>query len=515
MGSKDQRHSRVDIFHQGYAGPLEALPRATTFLEEQDGSLVALRRQAIKMATKSHAGGEMPLEQLLALYGYNMPDPVLQQQQEPNELAASLPEMTLDKVQIGKALLSGAEDVDSHSSAEDLTLSVTSHSSDLLQCHLRGDDKDTSVSCSEDDSESTSIPSSDGCKDIMVGPQYQAIIPSLCTHTFYERAYENEDQLLWTPDVLSSLAVEKFLLEVQRKGSDDGPTHTLTTADIVKDNEQALYELVKCNFNADEAVRRYRFNVKVFNEELCGWSEEECRNFEYGYRAHGKNFNLIQANKVRTRSVGECVEYYYMWKKSERHEYFTQQATKLGRKKCNLPSGNTEDTEPDGDTGDVEGATQGLPSRSSIQLQPPSPPAVMELDKQGQPELRSSVSWSSTTETHATLPIKTLSFLLTDSLKLTDKQVLSETMEIWNYVQDLALAHRSSGRSANFRFSHQRSRRQTWPPRPPSFTSPLSLVATPSLLLSQTQGSLEQVFTSYNWGLFLKILHLLAQRMLP
>ncbi len=55
MGSKDQRHSRVDIFHQGYAGPLEALPRATTFLEEQDGSLVALRRQAIKMAAKSHA----------------------------------------------------------------------------------------------------------------------------------------------------------------------------------------------------------------------------------------------------------------------------------------------------------------------------------------------------------------------------------------------------------------------------------------------------------------------------
>ncbi|KAI2650359.1 Mesoderm induction early response protein 2 [Labeo rohita] len=351
MGSKDQRISRVDIFHQGYAGPLEALPRATTFLEEQDGSLVALRRQAIKMATKSHT------------------------------------------VQIGKALLSGGEDVDSHSSADDLTLSVTSHSSDLLQCHLRGDDKDTSVSCSEDDSESTSIPSSDGHKDIMVGPQYQAIIPSLCTHAFYERgptavllllspAYENEDQLLWTPDVLSSLGVEKFLLEVQRKGSDDGPTNTSTTGDIVKDNEQALYELVKCNFNADEALRRYRFNVKVFNEELCGWSEEECRNFEYGYRAHGKNFNLIQANKVRTRSVGECVEYYYMWKKSERHEYFTQQATKLGRKKCNLPSGNTEDAEPDGDTGDVEGATQSLSSRSSIQLQPPSPPAAMELDKQ-------------------------------------------------------------------------------------------------------------------------------------
>lgn len=45
-------------------------------------------------------GGEMPIEQLLALYGYNLSDPVLKQQQEPNELAASLPEMTLDKVTI-------------------------------------------------------------------------------------------------------------------------------------------------------------------------------------------------------------------------------------------------------------------------------------------------------------------------------------------------------------------------------------------------------------------------------
>ena len=28
---------------------------------------------------------------------------------------------------------------------------------------------------------------------------------------------------------------------------------------------QALYELVKCNFNAEEALRRLHFNVKVFN----------------------------------------------------------------------------------------------------------------------------------------------------------------------------------------------------------------------------------------------------------
>lgn len=42
-----------------------------------------------------------------------------------------------------------------------------------------------------------------------------------------------------------------------------------------------------------------------------------------------------------------------------------------------------EDAGPDGNTGDLEGANQGLPIRTSIELQPPSPPAVMELDKQG------------------------------------------------------------------------------------------------------------------------------------
>lgn len=43
--------------------------------------------------------------------------------------------------------------------------------------------------------------------------------------------------------------------------------------------------------------------------------------------------------QVRTRSVGECVEYYYLWKKSERYDYFAQQ-TRLGRRKY-VPSGTT------------------------------------------------------------------------------------------------------------------------------------------------------------------------------
>ncbi|XP_071382226.1 mesoderm induction early response protein 2 isoform X1 [Centroberyx affinis] len=344
----------------------------------------------MKMAARSHTASELPLEELLALYGYEVPEP----ERETCHLAASLPDMTLDKDQITKDLFPGEEEEES--SADDLTPSVTSNTSDLLR-RLQGRDKDTLVSSSEEDSDDASVPSNEERKDIMVGSMYQAKIPSLCPYTYQERAYDSEDQLLWSPGVLPVQEVEEFLLSAQRPGGQGGAAHTQMYRDAVRDNEQALYELVKCNFNAEEALRRLRFNVKVFSEELCAWSEEECRNFEHGYRVYGKNFHLIQANKVRTRSVGECVEYYYMWKKSDRHEYFTQQATRLSRKKYSLQSGNMEDGDQDGEVGELEGSSNshGLSSHSSLgpgQRESPSPPpSGLDLDKQeeeGRPRRR-------------------------------------------------------------------------------------------------------------------------------
>uniref|UniRef100_A0A673A290 Mesoderm induction early response 1, family member 2 n=1 Tax=Sphaeramia orbicularis TaxID=375764 RepID=A0A673A290_9TELE len=295
------------------------------------------------MAAQSPTASELPLEQLLALYGYTVPEP----EKETCRLAASLPDMTLDK-----ELLPGEEEEES--SADDLTPSVTSNTSDLLR-RLQG---------------------------------ITATHMTVC----YIVSYNSEDQLLWRPGVLPVQEVEEFLLKTQRPQSQEGAACTQTQGDSVRDNEQALYELVKCNFNAEEALRRLRFNVKVI-KDLCAWSEEECRSFEHGYRVYGKNFHLIQANKVRTRSVGECVEYYYMWKKSDRHEYFTQQATRLSRKKYNLQSGSMDDGDQDGDVGELEGRNtcSGLLSHSSLgsgQLESSVPQqSTLDLDKQGKAQI--------------------------------------------------------------------------------------------------------------------------------
>ncbi|XP_078217411.1 mesoderm induction early response protein 2 isoform X11 [Callithrix jacchus] len=274
----------------------------------------------------------------------------------------------ISQEQIAKDLLSGEEEEGPQSSADDLTPSVTSHeASDLFPnrsgSRFLADEVKEPGSSASSDTEEDSLPANKCKKEIMVGPQFQADLSSLHLNRHCEKIYENEDQLLWDPSVLPEREVEEFLYRAVKRQWHEMAGPQLPEGETVKDSEQALYELVKCNFNVEEALRRLRFNVKVIRDGLCAWSEEECRNFEHGFRVHGKNFHLIQANKVRTRSVGECVEYYYLWKKSERYDYFAQQ-TRLGRRKY-VPSGTT-DTDQDLDGSDPDGPGRPRPEQDAL-----------------------------------------------------------------------------------------------------------------------------------------------------
>ena len=48
----------------------------------------------------------------------------------------------------------------------------------------------------------------------------------------------------------------------------------------------------------EEALRRYRMNPTPLASTMTLWSEEECRNFENGLKTYGKDFHMIQQNKV-------------------------------------------------------------------------------------------------------------------------------------------------------------------------------------------------------------------------
>ncbi|XP_004623145.2 mesoderm induction early response protein 3 isoform X2 [Octodon degus] len=290
--------------------------------------------------------GSMPLEDLLAFYGYESAIPVATNSSansSPSELADELPDMTLDKEEIAKDLLSG-DDEETQSSADDLTPSVTSHeASDFFPRPLRSNttcdgDKESEVEDAEMDGGNSP---EDLRKEIMIGLQYQAEIPPyLGEYDGSEKVYEHEDQLLWRPDVVLESKVKEYLVETSVRTGSEKVMDKISAGAHTRDNEQALYELLKCNHNIKEAVERYCCSGKAA-QGMTAWTEEECRSFEHALMLYGKDFHLIQKNKVRTRTVAECVAFYYMWKKSERYDYFAQQ-TKFGKKRYNHHPGVTD-----------------------------------------------------------------------------------------------------------------------------------------------------------------------------
>ncbi|KAM3938238.1 mesoderm induction early response protein 3 isoform 2-T2 [Leptodactylus fuscus] len=288
--------------------------------------------------------GNMPLEDLLAIYVYEPADPVMAGSSagsSPSELADELPDMTLDKEEIAKDLLSG-DDEETQSSADDLTPSVTSHeATDFFPRPLRSNtafdgDKESE---SEDLETDFGNSSEDLRKEIMIGPHHQADIPPYQGQYMGElSAHEYEDQLVWSPDVLPESKVEEYLLETRIDSK--RLMGRLSDGMIIKDDEQALHELYKCRYNVREAVERF-CNRRMLHDNIRPWTEEECRNFEHALVIHGKDFHLIQKNKVRTRTVAECVAFYYIWKKSERYDNFAQQ-TRFGKKRYHHHPGVTD-----------------------------------------------------------------------------------------------------------------------------------------------------------------------------
>ncbi|KAH8347859.1 hypothetical protein KR084_001856 [Drosophila pseudotakahashii] len=198
----------------------------------------------------------------------------------------------------------------------------------------------------------------DARKIIMVGHDYQAEIPEGLSQYGDILPYENEDLLIWEPSQVSEREVEEYLAKIQETRSivppeggaeaaageeaagtgvnaeTPAPAPTPITPPkassassaagdqelVVKDNEQALHLLVQCGYDFKEALRRKRMNVLPLTDTMSSWSEDECLKFEEGIQRFGKDFYQIRQNQVRTRTMRELVQFYYLWKKSERRD---------------------------------------------------------------------------------------------------------------------------------------------------------------------------------------------------
>jgi len=151
----------------------------------------------------------------------------------------------------------------------------------------------------------------------------------------------NRDILAWDPTIVKPQAVEYFLTQVSNVHSENNnETVASLSGSHLRDNEDALFVLKDCDNNIDEAIRRFKWRTPPLSTEQI-WSEMECQQFEAGLSLYGKDFHAIHHNKVKTKSIGEIVKFYYVWKKTERYDNFNAK-TRLGKKNNALHPGITD-----------------------------------------------------------------------------------------------------------------------------------------------------------------------------
>ncbi|XP_034071291.1 mesoderm induction early response protein 1b isoform X2 [Gymnodraco acuticeps] len=263
--------------------------------------------------------GDMPIDQLLSLYGYGGGSPADEEDDDDedeeleeeddddeedeeedldnDESSRSTGELKRNEGDGGK--MSSGQGDESQITSEVRTRPVrTLGTAELIRPQKLKYFESNNDAEDESDEDEDYVPSEDWKKEIMVGSMYQAETPvGLSKYKDNEKVYENDDQMLWNPECLPEGEVVEFLTEASRRTGEEKGVDAIPEGSHIKDNEQALYELVKCDFDTEEALRRLRFNVKAAREELSVWTEEECRNFEQGLKAYGKDFHLVQANK--------------------------------------------------------------------------------------------------------------------------------------------------------------------------------------------------------------------------
>ncbi|XP_013781621.1 mesoderm induction early response protein 1-like [Limulus polyphemus] len=273
--------------------------------------------------------GTMPLEELLAMYGCCNQQNVGSLQ----HVSVDLPEERFNK-DISKE--AEWDEVDDGSRDND----VFEGGEHTNSTHLLRSVSHASMTSESDSGDDYSV-GDDWRKTIQVGSDFQAVVPEgLCKYDDAP-AYENEDRLLWDPSKLSDKEVELYLQQAQNSYPDCQGVQAIPLGSHIRDDEQLLYLLLQCGHNVEEALRRRRMQPSHLVDTMSLWSEEECRSFENGLRTYGKDFHLLHQNNVRTRSVGELVQFYYFWKKTERHDVFASK-NRLEKKKYALHPGTTD-----------------------------------------------------------------------------------------------------------------------------------------------------------------------------
>jgi len=194
--------------------------------------------------------------------------------------------------------------------------------------------------------------------EIGVGDEYQTEVED----EMAKGELQNNDELetlVWDPEnPLSDKQVDQFLVISRSIGtfaraldtsssSKESSLH-LSAAAASRDITlfQALTLLHKSNYDVGKASLSLvpDGGPILCRDEMEEWTSGEATLFEEGIRKHGKEFNEIQQEYLPWKSISSIIEYYYMWKTTDKYVQQKRMKAQEGDSKVTqifIPSSNT------------------------------------------------------------------------------------------------------------------------------------------------------------------------------
>uniref|UniRef100_A0A0K0E9L5 SANT domain-containing protein n=1 Tax=Strongyloides stercoralis TaxID=6248 RepID=A0A0K0E9L5_STRER len=166
---------------------------------------------------------------------------------------------------------------------------------------------------------------------LQIGERYQAVVPKYNSNKSSRKRkasssenswYEYRGPKLWTPtNRITDTEMNEYIKEATK----------LLNGDKTYREEDLLYLLLKSNYETKlalslipSALEHVQLPVKTIPPTGISkpFTECEINTFETAIRIYGKNFFSIQANTMHNRTVGELVQFYYFWKKTDRYKEY-------------------------------------------------------------------------------------------------------------------------------------------------------------------------------------------------
>ncbi|XP_050498334.1 metastasis-associated protein MTA3 isoform X1 [Diabrotica virgifera virgifera] len=171
--------------------------------------------------------------------------------------------------------------------------------------------------------------------EIRVGSRYQCDVPPMFKETEEDdRNLSELETLIWTPDHnLSDRQIDQFLVVSRSVGTF---ARALDCSSSVKQPSLHMSAAAASRditlFHAMDTLHRHTYNLSsalcslvpssgpvLCRDEMEEWSASEANLFEEALDKYGKDFNDIRHDFLPWKTLKNIIEYYYMWKTTDRY----------------------------------------------------------------------------------------------------------------------------------------------------------------------------------------------------